>query len=97
MSTAINSVNVKRDMNPTGITGIQGLSEFKVLQNPVMDVLRLKSTPGSHFSLYSMTGEKVNSFNASADLTEINVSDLKSGMYILLNIEESKSERIIIK
>ena len=91
------NINVKRDMNPTGISGISANSDFKILQNPVSDMLRFKSAVGAQFALYTLSGEMVKSFSSTDEFIEVDVSDLSSGMYIINNIEGHNSERIIIQ
>lgn len=91
------NINVKRDMNPTGISSVELNTAFRILQNPVSDILKLESTSGILFALYTLNGEMVKTFYSTSDRTEINVSDLSGGMYIISNIKEHKSERIIIQ
>lgn len=70
----------------------KNLEELVLLQNPVKNVLKLK-TPGNNelteVSIYSLNGKQVVK-KTSNNLTEINVENLSSGVYIL-KVESNNS------
>lgn len=93
-----------------GITGTNGISDkvfdskFGVYPNPANDVLNInvdKSVNRENCSvaLYDLQGRKVKSSNVFTD--NINVSDLRAGMYILVlefdNGAYSESKKIIVE
>jgi Secretion system C-terminal sorting domain len=70
----------------TGIKEINASNQLSFYPNPVKDYLNVKYTPSSAFpviDIYNIIGVKVKSVLYDANSTNINVSDIKNGMYIL--------------
>ena len=68
----------------SGQTGINDYSsDWSVYPNPATQVLNIQGSNIAEIYLYSTTGELVRRVAAENELTEINVTDLVRGMYLL--------------
>ena len=55
---------------------------FQVFPNPTKDILKITSEKDNHFTLYDLTGKALKTFDVNQS-TEISMSDLNAGIYIL--------------
>jgi hypothetical protein len=80
----------------TGTNDLNGTTngEVTAYPNPVSDVLYVKLTGSSTISLFNMEGQLISTKDEKGDLSEINMSGYKSGIYILKIVTEG---RIITK
>ncbi len=69
----------------TGIKESSISHEINIYPNPVKDLLSIKcaSPINSTIDIYNIIGVKVKSFLNDGNLSNLNISDLKNGMYIL--------------
>lgn len=57
--------------------------QFAIYPNPATDVLRINNlSDNQHVTIYSIDGKMVKKFTMSAE-SEINISDLQPGLYII--------------
>ncbi|MEQ9062958.1 MAG: choice-of-anchor V domain-containing protein [Vicingaceae bacterium] len=81
----------------SGLDNANSKASFKVMTNPVRQTLRLRAPVGSTLFIYSLNGQMKKTFVQYADITEVAVDDLNSGMYLLVNEDRTFTERILLK
>jgi len=69
--------------NNTNITEPKLAFDFKLYPNPSSGVFNIEVQSGSSISVYNVQGQLVYSGRASADNTELNISHLSKGLYIV--------------
>ena len=75
-------------------------TQFKVFPNPFTDVIsiRYNSLEGTNFQLYNANGQLVRAFEKGEPLSEINLSQLRNGIYLLkVNLAESRQVVKLVK
>ena len=90
----------KKDIQKMFFTKTTGLSSLvsdnkllEVYPNPAIDFIRLKNIQDGNYlvNIYSITGSKIKSQMITSNETEINISNLSKGLYILkVNNQVSK-------
>ncbi len=91
-------------VGPLGISPVNQTNEFTISPNPTKDVLHLKiNTPklqNARAELFDLEGKNMASFNVTSGQNQLNVSELKKGVY-LLTIRSDKqvigTQKIIIE
>lgn len=77
------------------IKNVEGLIPIHVFPNPANDILTVSSPEAfSQIEIYSLQGKKLRSFNTNQNkVTDINISSLQGGVYIL-KVNNSKGKLI---
>ncbi len=80
-----NVANTSFTIYVTTVTGIEELAGFSVYPNPTSRFLKIADEGRSMKSLQimSLSGSVVRQLSSSNDLTEINIENLKAGVYVL--------------
>lgn len=75
------------------VTGIEDNADFSVYPNPSSDFLKIKdlSRSAKSIQILNLNGSVVRLLNNSNDMTEINISDLRAGFYILRILSDEKA------
>jgi hypothetical protein len=69
--------------NNTQIAEPELAFDFKLYPNPSTGVFKIEVQSGSSISVYNSQGQIVYSGRANADNTELNISHLSKGLYIV--------------
>lgn len=90
----IDDVTVTDD--PTQAVDTNGTKEFRYYPNPVKDVLNIEtaSRKMNDASIYSMDGKLIRNVKLSGNNSQINMSDLQSGVY-LVRVKSEGEDRTI--
>ena len=73
--------------NPDALGESEELGQFEIYPSPVADILTIRSADMSHnknIVIYNTLGEKIYSSSMDSDHHRVNVSEYKSGLYIIL-------------
>lgn len=75
------------------------LEGVKLFPNPAKDRLTLKTPRGGDISIFNILGARVKAFNTDLKEYDMNVSDLKSGIYLLRVQSEGKqfTQKLVLK
>lgn len=106
-STIYRTTNAGGPLGPQVGTIIQGASsitentvpfELNVYPNPTDNILNIEAPFNSNLELHNISGKLIKSFSQSTDKTQIDVSNIASGVYLLkvLNDAGTVTRKIII-
>ncbi len=74
-------------------------SNITVYPNPASEFIKIKAAQGFDLQISDITGRVVKTQTINSDVENINIQDLKSGMYLInvTNGKENYTEKIIVK
>ncbi len=80
----LNAVQVKlSDLQPLGIENMVKTSSVSVYPNPAHDYVNITNVANANIEIYNMLGELVHTQVSTQDNVNINISNLKTGNYII--------------
>lgn len=87
-STCVNSLQMVEKValnGPTGLKELTSESKFKVFPNPTNGILNIQSDFSNQelFMLYDIHGKLLKSILSNSNLTQIDLSDLNAGIYLI--------------